>query len=292
MFWHHSHLAQALDRWAALSWRGVQPRRRLDLADWQADWRDNLQLLRRFATSAHYGQPQTFAGHAALENSMRWEAAAQAASNQLLKALDRGLAGAALRLMYRDVVAVWRDLAEVLRHAQDSLHAAGVDQQVGVPIRADTQQYEFALQLLALGVLLDAQDEIPGIVEHLLHFRTDRLLDYLSAQALGLEEASEQTFHPRPFGQLAAFFEQLGEPSPEPLAAYLDEQYRCFFLLSPRQQKSTRRLIGPQAWGYWALEVSALTVLYGWDDALLRSSPHYLADLVDFARGEMSHGEG
>ncbi|OTJ28099.1 hypothetical protein CAY91_35035, partial [Pseudomonas aeruginosa] len=36
----------------------------------------------------------------------------------------------------------------------------------------------------------------------------DRLLDYLGAAALGLTSASEETFHPRPFGQLRAFFEE------------------------------------------------------------------------------------
>ncbi len=32
------------------------------------------------------------------------------------------------------------------------------------------------------------------------------------------------------------------------------------------------------------MEVSALGVLYGWDDGVLRASPHYLGDLVDYAR--------
>lgn len=32
------------------------------------------------------------------------------------------------------------------------------------------------------------------------------------------------------------------------------------------------------------MEVSALGVLYGWADGVLRASPHYLGDLVDYAR--------
>nr|WP_275585133.1 PoNe immunity protein domain-containing protein [Stenotrophomonas maltophilia] len=43
-------------------------------------------------------------------------------------------------------------------------------------------------------------------------------------------------------------------------------------------------MTGPNAWGYWALEVAALVVLYGGEDAALRTCPHYPSDLVDFAR--------
>ncbi|HEJ1110181.1 TPA: DUF1911 domain-containing protein [Pseudomonas aeruginosa] len=138
--------------------------------------------------------------------------------------------------------------------------------------------------LLAMGVLLDAQELIPALVEEVLQFDTDRLLDYLGAAAIGLTSASEETFHPRPFGQLRAFFEEADGSDAQALAPYLQSQYREFFQLSPKAQKKTRRLTGPYAWGWWAMEVSALGVLYGWDDGVLRASPHYLGDLVDYAR--------
>ncbi|HFK2946016.1 TPA: PoNe immunity protein domain-containing protein [Stenotrophomonas maltophilia] len=36
--------------------------------------------------------------------------------------------------------------------------------------------------------------------------------------------------------------------------------------------------------GLLGIEVAALVVLYGGDDATLRTCPHYPSDLVDFAR--------
>ena len=71
---------------------------------------------------------------------------------------------------------------------------------------------------------------------------------------------------------------------PSLLAGYLQTQYRDFFQLAPKAQKRTRRLVGPNAWGYWALEVAAMAVVYGGDDAVLRTCPHYPSDLVDYAR--------
>ena len=40
--------------------------------------------------------------------------------------------------------------------------------------------------------------------------------------------------------------------------------------------------------GAWALEVGALSVLYGWDDTALRSCARYPADLVDYARSRLA----
>ncbi|MBF3347804.1 DUF1911 domain-containing protein, partial [Pseudomonas aeruginosa] len=166
----------------------------------------------------------------------------------------------------------------------DSLREQGeVDFETAPALAPRTGQYPFALQLLAMGVLLDAQELIRALVEEVLQFDTDRLLDYLGAAALGLTSASEETFHPRPFGQLRAFFEEADGSDAQALAPYLQSQYREFFQLSPKAQKKTRRLTGPYAWGWWAMEVSALGVLYGWDDGVLRASPHYLGDLVDYA---------
>ena len=133
-------------------------------------------------------------------------------------------------------------------------------------------------------MLLDAQERLPALVEQVLCFETDRVLDYLSAPALGLVEASDEVFHPRPFADLFAPLRDGEAFDPSLLASYLQVQYRDFFLLAPKAQKRTRRLIGPNAWGYWAFEVAAMVVLYGGDDAALRSCPHYPADLADFAR--------
>ncbi|MFU6990408.1 PoNe immunity protein domain-containing protein [Pseudomonas paraeruginosa] len=284
-----NQLADALPQWRDLARTAAVPRRNLDLADWNADWRGLFGALERFSRSHAYRQPGAVQGYAALESAWSWGSAAENASTLLLKGIDRGLPGAALRPVYRETAALWLDYARLLGAARDSLRQQGEENFEATPALAPRSgQYPFALQLLAMGVLLDAQDLLPALVEEVLLFDTDRLLDYLSAAALGLVEASGETFHPRPFGEFRAFFEAPDDSAAQALVPYLQRQYREFFQLSPKAQKKTRRLAGPESWGWWAMEVSALSVLYGWDDKALRDSPHYLADLVDYARAQGS----
>lgn len=154
------------------------------------------------------------------------------------QAIDRGLAGAELRSIYLETAALWLDYSRLLGAARDSLREQGeVDFETAPALAPRTGQYPFALQLLAMGVLLDAQELIPALVEEVLQFDTDRLLDYLGAAALGLTSASEETFHPRPFGQLRAFFEEADGSDAQALAPYLQSQYREFFQLSPRRRR-------------------------------------------------------
>ncbi|MCT4980316.1 DUF1911 domain-containing protein [Pseudomonas aeruginosa] len=280
-----NRLAEALPLWRNLARTDRAPRRNIDLADWKADWRELIAALDRFSRSHGYRQPFAAQGHAALENAWAWGQAAENASTLLLKAIDRGLAGAELRSIYLETAALWLDYSRLLGAARDSLHEQGeVDFETAPALAPRTGQYPFALQLLAMGVLLDAQELIPALVEEVLQFDTDRLLDYLGAAALGLTSASEETFHPRPFGQLRAFFEEADGSDAQALAPYLQSQYREFFQLSPKAQKKTRRLTGPYAWGWWAMEVSALGVLYGWDDE--GSSYRLLLDEVRQALAE------
>ncbi len=172
------------------------------------------------------------------ENAWAWGQAAENASTLLLKAIDRGLAGAELRSIYLETAALWLDYSRLLGAARDSLREQGeVDFETAPALAPRTGQYPFALQLLAMGVLLDAQELIPALVEEVLQFDTDRLLDYLGAAALGLTSASEETFHPRPFGQLRAFFEEADGSDAQALAPYLQSQYREFFQLSPRRRR-------------------------------------------------------
>ena len=129
-------------------------------------------------------------------------------------------------------------LQPAARRRPRSLREQGeVDFETAPALAPRTGQYPFALQLLAMGVLLDAQELIPALVEEVLQFDTDRLLDYLGAAALGLTSASEETFHPRPFGQLRAFFEEADGSDAQALAPYLQSQYREFFQLSPRRRR-------------------------------------------------------
>ena len=280
-FMPHSQLATACASWQQLPLSALSPRRPLNLADKKADWKAALATLQRFALSPGYQAPLTLQAQAALENYWSWQAAGQEACRLLIYGIDLGLTGEALRPIYLETVALWKDAAAVAGHARASMsQASGAEYGVPAPINTRSAEYQYSVILMALAVLLDAPEEIPAIVEQVLDFDTDRLLDYLSAAAIELEEVNEALFHPRPYGALLPFFELLGEPSPEPLVAYVQAQYVDFLRLSPSQQKKGKPWLGTF---FWALEVGALSVLYGWDDAELRALPHYPADLVDFA---------
>lgn len=280
-FTHHGQLGAACATWSQIPLTGLKPRRSLNLADKKADWKQTLSALKRFAASAAYQAPQTFEAHAALENYWHWQAMAEQARWLLIYGMDLGLEGNVLRPIYQEVVALWRDAAAVAEHARASLlQATGETHGVGAPVNTRSDDYRIAVTLLALATLLDAQDEVPAIVEQVLALDTDQLLDYLSAGGLELEQVSEQLFHQRPYGGMRPFFEQL-EALPDPLLPYLQTQYAEFHKRSPKQQKKSGPWLGT---GYWALEVGALAVLYGWDDSALRANPHYPADLVDAAR--------
>lgn len=278
----HSTLTDTVARAAALPLTGLQPRRTLQLADKKADWKAALATLRRFAASPGYQAPFDLHAHAALENYWQWQAAGHTACELLVYGIDLGLPAATLRPIFQDVAALWCDMAAVADHARRSMAAeTGAPFGVPAPIATRTAEYRDAVMLMGLAVLLDAPEDIPALVEHTLAFDTDRLLDYLSAAAIELEEASDDLFHRRPYGALAPFFDQLGDALPAPLVDYLQLQYSDFHRQSPKAQKKGGPWLG--TW-YWALEVGALSVLYGWDDAALRACPHYPVDLVDFAR--------
>lgn len=281
-FLHFSQLPVACTQWAQISLSGLKPRRKLDLSDKKDDFQQTLSALKRFAKSPAYLAPHKLKAHAALENAWLWQSTAQQACQLLIIGIDLGLPAAALRPIFMETAALWRDTAQVLQHAQQAMSKAS-NAAYGVPpaIATPSSEYQYAVQLLSLAVLLDAQEEIPALVEHVLAFDTDRLLDYLSAGVLELEHASETIYHRRPYGQLLPFFEQLGEAQPDLLCIYLQSEYEDFLQLSPKQQKKGGAWLGTS---YWALEVAALSVLYDWDDSPLRESPHYLADLVDCVR--------
>lgn len=278
-------LADTVAHARTLSLTDLPPRRRLQQADTLADWNEARDALQHFAASQGYQAPLQLQAHAALENYWQWQSAGHTACQLLVHGIDLGLPAAALRALYPGVAALWCDMAAVADHARHSMaQASGTPYGVPAPLATRTAAYRDAVLLMALAILLDVPDEIPALVEHALDFDTDRLLDYLSAAALDLEQASDDLFHPRPYGALAAFFDQLGDALPDPLVDYLQSQYSDVLHLSPAQPKAGTPWLGT---GYWALEVGALSVLYGWDDAALRACPHYPADLVDFARDQM-----
>lgn len=277
----YADLPQLIAQCHQLHLATLEPRRTLHLPSWQEEWDDNIAMLSNFVQDGLYGTPMADIDADDQQDAcLQWENAAQTASTLLRLALDRGVPAHLLRPLYLSVVSVWREYAAVLEQARDAGSA-----HTPQAIRPETTEYQFALQLLAMAVLLDEEGEISSIVEHLLHGRTDRLLDYLSAAATGLLEASDDCLHPQPFEGLGEFFDQYGDITPDPLLPYVQQHYSRFFALTAQAQKNHPRLKGAQAWGWWALEVGALVALYGLDDSALRELPHYPADLVDYAMG-------
>ena len=285
----NSQLATACAKWAKISLTGLQPRRSLNLADKKADWKASLSALKRFSTSSDYQGPLPGDAHAALQSAWNWQSAGEQACQLLIYGIDLGLNGDVLRPVYVETVALWRDAAAVRQQVQQAL-SQETGQEFGMTpvISARGNEYRYAVILLTLATLLDAQDEVLAIVQDVLGFETDQLLDYLSAGGLQLEEVSEELFHKRPYGAMRPFFEQVIEALPDPLVPYLQNQYTEFFKLSPSRQKKGGQWQGTY---YWALEVAALAVLYDWDDSGLRESTHYPADLVDYARNRIAQAE-
>ena len=280
-FQHRGQLGAACAEWAKISLTGLPPRRDLNLADKKADWKSAVSALKRFANSDGYQAPQDFTAHAALENYWKWQEVGEQARWLLIYGIDLGLSGDVLRSVYLEISALFCDMAAVAEHARASMRQeTGEDYGISAPVKTRSDDYRIAVTLLSLASLLDAQEEVPALVEHALAWDTDQLLDYLSAGGLQLQEVSEELFHKRPYGGMRPFFDQL-EALPDPLLPYLQTQYTEFLKLSPKQQKKGGQWLGT---GYWALETGALAVLYDWDDSTLRTDPHYPACLVDYAR--------
>ena len=284
-FLHRGQLAKASAEWAKTPLTGLTPRRPLDLADKKADWKSAVSALKRFAHSDEYQDPLDSDGYTALTIYGKWQEMGEEARSLLIYGIDLGLSGDVLRPIYQEVAALYCDMGALQRQALTSMtQEQGEDYGVPPPLQTRTNDYRIAVTLLSLATLVDAQDDVPAIDEHVLAFDTDQLLDYLCAGGLQLQEVSEELFHKRPYGAMKPFFEQL-EALPDPLLPYLQSQYTEYLKLSPKQQKKGGKWLGS---GYWALEVGALAVLYNWDDAALRNCPHYPADLVDYARSRLN----
>lgn len=205
-FQHHGQLADACAEWAKISLNGLQPRRNLHLSDKKADWKEALGALRRFADSDSYQAPLDFKAHAALENYWKWKEVGAQARWLLIYGIDLGLSGDVLRPIYQEVAALWIDAASAAEHARASMaQETGADYGVAAPINTRTDEYAIAVTLLSLATLLDAQDDVPALDEHVLAFDTDQLLDYLCAGGLQLQQVSEELFHKRPYGAMKPF---------------------------------------------------------------------------------------
>ena len=277
----YTALPSLLQHCQALPVHMLQPRLSMDVERWNEQWADHLSELHQFASHGYYGlDVQDLDDNSQQRAHADWQRAAMQALALLDIAYDRGLPPQAMEVLFEHVLHWCNEYATYTRSAHPSPALAAL------PINPASPDYPAAVQLVALPVLLERQELIPGIVERLLGCRCDRLLDYLSAAACDKQEASEQSFCPRPYADLAAFFEQPNAGTAA-LLHYLQQHYGA--PIHPALAAIGRLVgMGDHQHGRWAWEVAALVVLYGLDDSSLRPLAGYPADMVDLARQRLA----
>ncbi len=253
-------------------------RRALHLERWHEAWVDALANLNDFASHGYYGLDVEDLDACSQTQALQdWHTAALGALQLTQLAYSRGLPPAHLDTLFSYVLQCWNEYASMVRSSSSNLL------QPPIPLDARQADYSAAVQLLALPILLDRQELIPGITERLLGNECDRLLDYLSPAACDKTEAAERFFALQPYAQLTPFFEQ-AEITVPPLQNYLQTAYASasatifgdpYAATTPHQFR-------------WAWEVAALVVLYGLDDSAFALHPHYPADLVAYARQRLA----
>ncbi len=282
---HDTALPNLLHHCQALPMHMLHTRQPMDVERWNETWADNLAGLHEFASHGYYGlDVQDLDTDSQLRAREDWHTAALQAMHLPSLAYSRGLPIASLEVLFEHVLHWCNEYANFVRQ----LHDSGVD--TAAPLAADARDYPAAVQLLALPVLLERQELIPGAVERLLLGHCDRLLDYLSAAACDKSEASTQVFCPQPYAALTPFFEQR-DMGAGPLQQYLQTAYATPSTLI----NAALMTIGwadpsaePTHAHHWAWEVAALVVLYDLDDSAFAHYPRYPADLVAFARQRLA----
>lgn len=267
----------------AQPWHLLRPRVDMDLERWAETWADQLSRLHEFSSHGYYGlDVQDLDADSQRAARAGWCRAALQSLALLDLAYSRGLPPRAMESLFEHVLHWCNEYAVFMRSD------AATPAQARQPINPASNSYPAAVQLLALPVLLERQELIPGIVERLLGNRCDCLLDYLSAVACEKDEASAQVFCPKPYADLGEFFEQ-SEMGTEPLQHYLAENYSS--QLHPALA-AIGRLIGMgEHHPRWAWEVAALVVLYELDDSPLTAYSCYPADMVALARQRLAVNE-
>lgn len=280
---HYTALPSLLKHCQAQPWHLLRPRLHMDVERWAETWADQLSSLHEFSIHGYYGlDVQDLDADSQRAARAGWRQAALKSLTLLDLAYSRGLPPRSMEGLFEHVLHWCNEYAVFLR--SDTTLAASPPK----PIDPASNNYPAAVQLLAIPVLLERQELIPGIVERLLGNRCDCLLDYLSAVACNKEEASARVFCPKPYADLTAFFEQT-ELCTEPLQHYLDAHYSS----QPHPALAAiGRLIGmahhdPR----WAWEVAALVVLYELDDSVLTGYTCYPADMVALARQRLACSE-
>ena len=282
---HDTALPNLLHHCHALPLHMLQSRQPMDVDRWNETWADTLAGLHEFSSHGYYGlDVQDLDSTSQLRAREDWHKAALQAMHLPSLAYSRGLPISNLEVLFEHVLHWCNEYAAFVR----KLHESGVD--TAPSLNTDTNDYPAAVLLLALPVLLERQELIPGAVERLLHNHCDRLLDYLSAAACDKSEASAQFFCPEPYAELTAFFEQQ-DMRAAPLQKYLQTAYATPSNLINAALMTmgwSDPSASPSHERHWAWEVAALVVLYDLDDSAFARYPRYPADMVAFARQRLS----
>lgn len=278
---HDTALPHLLQHCQTLSMHALQPRQRMDAERWDEAWADTLAGLHEFTSHGYYGiDIQDLPTIHQAQAQADWHHAALLAQQLVRLAYSGGLPTEEMDPLLGHVLHLWQEYGAHWRSANEGRHT-----NKGAPLNtAVAENYPAAVELLALPVLLDRQELIPGVVERLFNNRCDCLLDYLSAAACDKTEASEQVFRPAPYAGLNAFFEQRNITA-EPLAPYLQTAYPVSWGL--KDSATGIADVDPLS-HRWAWEVAALVVLYGLDDQALQQHPSYPHDLVLLAKRRLA----
>lgn len=158
----------------------------------------------------------------------------------------------------------------------------------------EIEEYEAAMQLVALCHLLHRRDLLPRLAAMLdpSYRAQDTLYEDLLAYGMEGRVDVDKWFH-EPYRDLInSFYSDTDELGISLVVSYLDKWYPAMRSASWHDShlKADEKEGGAYV-GYWAIEAAAATFLLQLDDSSYRDHLLYPKDLVDFARGFQS-GQG
>ena len=185
-----------------------------------------------------------------------------------------------LRADMDDVVADWERYAEALRkfNKQPELWAFDF---------SDRVQYNQAVQLVGITILLKREDLLPRIANLCDAFKDDdAIYDELLFPYLPNRPSPEKFFHADPY---EIVIDAIDEEDPIEQADLIKEAVERWYPANAGQPfHDTHKQIDDNGtggyFGYWCFELAALTVILGIDDSSFRNHVTYPKDLADHAR--------
>lgn len=179
-----------------------------------------------------------------------------------------------------EIVADWERYAEALRkfNKQPDLWAFDF---------SDRVQYNQAVQLVGLTILLKREDLLPRIAALCDAFKgDDAIYDELLSPYLPDRPTPEKFFHADPY---EIVIDAIDEEDPVEQADLMKEAVERWYPANAAMPfHDTHKQIDDDGsggyFGYWCFELAALTVILGIDDSTFRDHVTYPKDLADFAR--------